>query len=179
MRRRGRSPQPAKQFRNDNVLVRFRQTAQRYAWFTAFKEHGTEIIVGVQQLYCRISAPEPQAVDLLLAFHMRHAELQDCGCSVRHHCRRYPGTAHIATAEWRLQRERPTRLQLLNRILQASEPRGALSALGTSRREPRRNRKCHRFIFECALSLTRLAEQSSDRSRWLSSPEPDRAESPR
>ena len=45
----------------------------------SLKKHGSEIIVSVEKPYRRITAPKAQALDFVLALHVRYAELQHCG----------------------------------------------------------------------------------------------------
>jgi len=46
------------------------------------RSFGAKLIVGVEKSHRRISVPEPERLDFVLAFHMRHAELQCGGCPV-------------------------------------------------------------------------------------------------
>src|SRR6266545_576201 len=103
MRCRWRAPKATQEPGDDQILLGLRQRTERCPWFAALKQHGGDIIVSIEKPYRWITAPEAQALDFVLALHVRHAELQHCGCPVGERHRSNPGTTSLV--EWSLQLE--------------------------------------------------------------------------
>ena len=99
MRWHWRAPEAPQEPRDYQILLRLRQRAQRCPWLAALKEHGTEIIVGVEKPHRWITVPEAQALDFVLALHMRYAELQHCGRPGGERHRRNPRTPYLVAVE--------------------------------------------------------------------------------
>jgi hypothetical protein len=130
------APQPTQQPCNDDVLLWFRQTAQRCPRLTTLKEHGSEIIVSFEKTNCRVTIPEPQTRNLVLTLHMRHRKLQDCRCPVDKASRRHPSTTDVFTIEWIIKGQCPTLLQVIQHSWHSGEPRSTLGVVAAVRCEP-------------------------------------------
>jgi hypothetical protein len=143
MRRRHWSPQPAKQTRDDDILLGLRRRAERCPRLAPLKKHRTAIIVGFEKPHGWIAVPEPQALDLVLAFHMRHAKLQHGRRPGSHYDGRDPRATHLVAVERTPERERPSVFQVTKRIGKSREPCCALGDVAARRRQSAWNGERH------------------------------------
>ena len=70
------------------------------------------LIVGLKDSHRRVSVPEAQPLEFVLAFHVRHGELQYRGGPVRERHRRYPRATQLLVVERRAERQRPSAFQV-------------------------------------------------------------------
>ena len=125
------------------ILLGLRQRAQQRPRLAALEEHGAEIVVGVEEPDRGITIPEPQALDLLLALHVRHAELQHCGRPGRQRHRCDPRATRLVALEWDSERQGPSLFQGAEGIGEPSEPGGALREVAAGNREALRDGDRH------------------------------------
>lgn len=45
------------------------------SWFATLQEHCTDLVIGIDELDCRIAVPEAQAGEFVLSFRVRHPKL--------------------------------------------------------------------------------------------------------
>jgi hypothetical protein len=86
-------PQAPEQSRDDDVLVGFRELAERDTRLARFQQHCIPLVVRVEQTNGRIAVPNPQALQLVRALHVRHAELEHRARSIPARRRRDPRAA--------------------------------------------------------------------------------------
>ena len=122
VRRGWRAPEPTEKLRDHEILLGFWDRAQNRTRHAALKQHGAKVVVRFKQLHGRISVPEAQAMDLVLTFHVRHPELQDCGAPVGPQSWGHPCATHLFTIERRAKRERPPVLQIAQSVRESLEP---------------------------------------------------------
>ena len=143
MRFERRTPQAAQQPSDDLVLLTLRKRAKRCSGLAPLEKHRTEIIVSVEQPHRWITIPETQAVNLVLALEMRHAELQHGGRSGRERHRRHPRAAHIVTIEWDSDGDRPAAFEIADTSGQSGEPCRSLGCAAAVLEQPRGHGKGH------------------------------------
>ncbi len=156
MGRNRRTPKPAEQPCDDDVLLGFRKSTQRRTGRAALQKRGIKLIVGVEESYGRVTVPEAQSVELVPGFHVRHAELEYRGRSVSESDGSHPRATDIGAVERRTDGERPSAFEVLKRIGQVVEPGRALGCVAAVGHELRRERECHSSI----LAVTRLGAQA-------------------
>ena len=86
--------------------------AQRRSGLTPLQQHRTEIIVSIEQPHGWITIPKTQAFNLVLALHVRHAELQHGGPSGRERHRRHPRATDVVAIEGSSDGEGPSAFQI-------------------------------------------------------------------
>ena len=133
------APEAAQQPCNHQILLGLREGTQPRSRLATFQEHGPKLIVGLEESHRRISVPEPQPMDFVLAFQMRHANLQYRGGPVRERHRRYPRATYLFVIERRTKRQRPSPRQISQGVRQPVEPCRALRRHAAVSREPLRN----------------------------------------
>jgi hypothetical protein len=84
VRRHGRPPQAPQHLSDDDILLELRQRTERRPRLAALQEHRPEGVISFEHSRRRVTIPEAQSVDLVLALHVRQSELQ--------YCRRPPST---------------------------------------------------------------------------------------
>src|SRR5262249_54274538 len=87
----------------------------------------------------RISVPEAQPFEFVLAFHVGHAQLQYGRGPIRKRHRRYPRATQVV--ERRTKSQRPAALQVPQRVGQPVEPRPTLGRLTAVSHQPLRSRR--------------------------------------
>lgn len=128
-----RGPHSTEQTCDRNVLVRFRQRAKRGSRLAALEQHHVETFVRREHAHGWVAVPEAQSLNLMLAFHVRHAQFEDrrraagevdCG-DVR--------TCYVVADEGRTKTQRPAAREVVQRIGETLEPCRALGALAAIR----------------------------------------------
>src|SRR6185295_501452 len=132
--------------RDHDILFRFRQGSQHRAWLAALEEHGAQLNVGFKKPDSRISVPEAQAMDLMLALKMGHAGFHYGRRPVCPQHWRNPGTAHFRAVEWSTAAYRPSALEFSEGERQALEPHRPLWNPGAICCEARWDGQCHAFM---------------------------------
>ena len=99
-------PKPLENGGDDFILNQFRLRTQSRSRKAALKEHRPTIVVGGKQMDHGSAAPVTQALDFVLAFHVRHGKFQHGLRPVGTHHGRNPGGGTFMM-ERRIQTERP------------------------------------------------------------------------
>jgi hypothetical protein len=120
------APHAPEQGGDDRVLLDLRQDAQRRAGFAALQQQGVRGVVRFEEPYGWIATPEAQAVDLVCALEMRHADLEDGDLSVCASGRRHPGAADVCALERRVEPQSPAFRQFVDDMGKVVEPRAAV-----------------------------------------------------
>jgi hypothetical protein len=71
------TPQTTEQSRNDDILLKRRQTAKCCTGFAPLKEHGIESGIRVEQAHGWVTIPEAETLQFVRPFHVRDAEFED------------------------------------------------------------------------------------------------------
>ena len=117
-------PHAREEPRDNAILLALGLASQPGPRLAPFEQHRPELIVGLEQPHDGVAVPEPQALNLVLALHVRHAELQN-GREFRRRAlpapptrswsrrcrtgRPPPATIAPAGRQWRAEAERATR----------------------------------------------------------------------
>ena len=90
MARRRLLPHQAEEIGDDDIRFFIGQLAKRGARLAAFEHYRMETGVGLEEPDGGAAVPESETVDLVLGFHVWHAELQHSACAVAADRRRNP-----------------------------------------------------------------------------------------
>ena len=93
-------------------------------------------VVAVEKSHGRVAIPEAERMDFVHSFHVRHGELQYRSSAVREQDGRYARATNFGSVEWRIDRQRPSALQVSQRAGQSVEPSRALWRFAAVCREP-------------------------------------------
>src|SRR5579872_2515779 len=156
-----RAPHAAKQCGDHDILLGLRQLVEGRSRLTTLQKHCAGIVVGIEKPNGGIAIPEAQSLDLLRTFHVRHPELQYCGCSIDARRRRHPRAADVGAIKRGTEPERPAALQIPHHLRQATEPGRALRGPAAVERETLGNGDRHLFILSPICDPEKLSTHSS------------------
>ena len=91
---RGSTPEAPQEHGDDLVLSGLGDLSKIRPWVTSFKEHRLIGVVRIEKSHRRVAIPEAEAVNLVFAFHVREANLQDGGGPIRTANRSDPSRTH-------------------------------------------------------------------------------------
>jgi hypothetical protein len=94
-------------------------------------QHGANFLVGLKESNGRVSIPEAQAVEFVLALHVWHPEFQYRGGSVSTRSPRHPRATYFLASKGYSEREGPSALQGDQHVGQSLDPCRTLGRFAT------------------------------------------------